>query len=450
MTQIQSQSQEFAYTSSNEGVDYDAQNIVNAEEADAEKKSANWLKKHKNKLLLGGAAIAFALTLPQLPDTIDGVKENAEWAIPAAIATESAWYLGAAVMVASAGKRVGNPLKLKSRMKEITSELSDNRLFRTGMGINITGAAGTSAIIAAGSVAELPAGAWPGAFLVAGASLAPSLAIWNTVRGKKSQESVDLVDTAIEAKDADKQSRVFESEIFKDNQDATFWVGEIADTQQIYDQVVYDAQAKFRADVYVEEMKFLDTTHIDSSGRELDGDDSRSLHFTVLENLGNSEAKVVGAARLIYKNHSSEQLPIEKYFPEIFQDNPLPENAVEVSRFIARHEDDATQHAIALSVIRALTLNSVNKKVEADYCIIEEPLMKLLQMIGIPVETLGQPKDIDEYGGRLYPIRINPYKVIDSVTNDVSGKIILKRFFGKEIENDGLGFYPTELTGGKL
>jgi hypothetical protein len=144
----------------------------------------SWLKRNINKLILGAAAVGFAISIPQ---TVDSVKENAAWAVPGLILSEAAWNIGAACMLLSAGKEIGNPLTMKNRIKEAKADLHDNKLFRTGLGVNLVGATGTAAILSVGSVATLPATTWPGAILVAGVSAAPSFALWKGVYGDKNK-----------------------------------------------------------------------------------------------------------------------------------------------------------------------------------------------------------------------------------------------------------------------
>jgi len=243
---------------------------------------------------------------------------------------------------------------------------------------------------------------------------------------------------------------VVSPEIFKGHEDSSFWLGRVATGNDISRPDYYDALMKFRGNVYVTELEFLSEDHLDEKGREIDEYDQYSIEFMAVENVKEEDdlARVVASGRLITKENPDTPLPIEHFFPEVFDGKPLPDNAVEVSRFIARHKEDSTQHALALSIIRAMTHYSVDTQVEADYCIIEKPLIKLLGSIGLPMDVLGEPKNIPEYGGTLYPIRINPYKIIDSVTKDKTGNILLKRFFSREAENKGEGFYPTSLTGG--
>ena len=239
------------------------------------------------------------------------------------------------------------------------------------------------------------------------------------------------------------------AEIFANHADSAFWVGKVAMGSTVIKPVYYDGLSRLRAKVYVDEMHFLTTEHLDTFGRESDQDDARSAHFAVIENgsIDNHEtARVVGSARMILKETQDKPLPIEIYFPEVFENNPLDNGSLEISRFIARHEDRQMQHTIALALMRTMAHYSEGLNAESAYCIIEDPLLKLLMSVGIPTEVLGDSKDIEEYGGVLYPVKINSF--IDSIRRDKVANIALKRFFKEDTPIQGVGFYPKSLTGG--
>ena len=232
---------------------------------------------------------------------------------------------------------------------------------------------------------------------------------------------------------------VLVEELTERQQSASFWVGKVASKGEILDEEHFEALSKFRAEVYVHELEFLPEEVLDDSGRELDEDDGRSINFAVVEK---ANEKVVGSGRIIMKDTETPVLPIEHYFPELFEENPIKIGSAEISRFIAKHEDKLTQHKISLSVIRAMTYGLLNNGVEEAYCIIEKPLVDMLSYIGIPMEVLAEPKDVPEYGGTLYPIKIAANEILSSVKTDKSGKLGLGPFFTAEAENQGLGNYP--------
>lgn len=240
-------------------------------------------------------------------------------------------------------------------------------------------------------------------------------------------------------------------EVFAENPDAAFWVGRISLVGEIENAVYFDAVTKFRANVYVDELSFLPPEAVDVFGREIDEDDKRSTQFVAAENKHDlGLARIVGSGRLIHKRTDSDSLPIEQHFPEIFADDPIAADNVEVSRFIARYpEDPSVQRLISLSMVRAMALNSVEQGAPSTYCLIERPLQKLLTVMGLEPETLGEPKEIEELGGVLYPVRINPHKIVENAQGNNPKHKILRTMFSEDIDNKGLGFYPATLIGGK-
>jgi len=143
--------------------------------------SPSFLRRHATKLGIGVIAVSAGFSAAHIGETLDDIKQGAKWAVPAGVGTEALWNTGAAIMILSAGKKIGNPLKLKSHLKETASSLRDNKAFRVGSTVNLMGAVGTSAIIAGATFTELPTSLWPGSLTVATASLAPSLALWRQV-----------------------------------------------------------------------------------------------------------------------------------------------------------------------------------------------------------------------------------------------------------------------------
>jgi N-acyl-L-homoserine lactone synthetase len=248
----------------------------------------------------------------------------------------------------------------------------------------------------------------------------------------------------------------FYSEMFDEKPEAKYWVGRIAFSGSLPPASVmecYTAMAKLRADVYVDQMGYLGPEQKDTLGRELDDYDSKSIHFGAIENVmceEESYARVIGSGRLIMKKTEDEPLPIENKYPEIFSGSPIAVGAAEVSRFISRHDSEPVQHMIALAIIRIMSLYSIKNGINADYFEVEKPLLRLLSIIGLPLEQLGNPKQVVEPGGirTLYPIVVDPNLILPSLAHDLHHKIPLRKFFEKEIPNGGEGFYPSTLIGG--
>ena len=142
-------------------------------------------KKIGLKIAIGGAAIAAALiAAPHAIEAKDAVVDNLAWAAPVLITSEGAWNTGAALMLIAAGKKVGNPFKLHSRFKEVSSEFGsvvEKPLFKTGMVTNILGELGTASILIGGSIAELPPSVWPLTIGTSVALAAPAAVAWTAL-----------------------------------------------------------------------------------------------------------------------------------------------------------------------------------------------------------------------------------------------------------------------------
>ncbi len=242
------------------------------------------------------------------------------------------------------------------------------------------------------------------------------------------------------------------AEVFSGHEDAVFWLGHVATGDNIIDQNYYNGLMRFRGNVYVRELHFLTESQLDSKGREIDEDDIRSVEFVVLEKDKSEDgvlAEVVGSTRLIMKSDDKKKLPIEHYFPEVFTDEPASKGTGEVSRFIARHHDKATQSALSLSLIRTAVLYSMKNGIDTQYFMIEEPLVRLFNAMRIPLDLMGESKYVPEYEGILYPARVHPKEIFDKITSIETGSIALKlkAHFETAASETGEGYYDASLQG---
>ena len=140
-----------------------------------ENKPKSIIKKHGFKLGLGAFVISGICLLSNpsaMTQTENKIFQDAHYAIEIFPITEGCAWLGAGMMLVSAGRKIGNPLTIKKRLGLIRKDLDDNRLYRAGWALGALGAVGTSATIAVGSVANLPQASWPLAFGVSAASIA--------------------------------------------------------------------------------------------------------------------------------------------------------------------------------------------------------------------------------------------------------------------------------------
>jgi len=157
-----------------------------------------------------------------------------------------------------------------------------------------------------------------------------------------------------------------------------------------------EAYLKLRANVYGAQTGMLGIDNIRSDGTDVDCDDERSSHFLVMENRIGKMA-IFACMRLIEKSSSCKRLlPIEDFFPESF-DSPAPENSIEVSRFIVRH-DDRRQSRIAKNGLMTAGLAYAYKEDLGPILGVVEPAFeKDLRMMRLPVNRIAEPKLVMEY-----------------------------------------------------
>ena len=243
---------------------------------------------------------------------------------------------------------------------------------------------------------------------------------------------------------------VVSGEIFADHPEAAFWIGIVASAGTVEKPELYDAEARLRASVYIDQKGFLGPDSADTFGREQDAFDDQSIHLVAVENTKDGTAEVMGSSRIILKRDASDSLPIETDFAEIFDTIPSDIPAVEISRFISQHNNQITQHLVAVSLIRAMTYQILRNEIDTAHFEIEAPLLRLLKGIGLPLESMGKAKRVAEPGGirRLHPLKVSVSKIPDSVTQGVDGQFSLRDFFKSEEGNGGLGYFPDTLVGG--
>lgn len=196
----------------------------------------------------------------------------------------------------------------------------------------------------------------------------------------------------------------FRSEIFRGHEDAQFAVGMLAEGGRTkYDEAMR-AYYKLRANVYVHQTQMLDFDHVDINGGERDEDDGRSIHMGIIENMGD-EQRMVGSMRLIVKG--DQPLPIELYFPEVFDGNPAPSSSCEVSRFIARHEDHGTQDSFRAPLFMQALAEIICHNMGPTYGIIEPYLRRLLKAKRVKFQDLGEPVFLPAYNEINQPVVID-------------------------------------------
>ena len=174
----------------------------------------------------------------------------------------------------------------------------------------------------------------------------------------------------------------------------------------------YLAHFQLRRRVYVDQTGQLSEKDLLPDGTDRDADDSRSVTFCVLENHP-SGTRVVGVSRLIVRGQEKAgdslhgaPLPVEDFCPDAFVDGPLPWNAVEVSRVIARHEKAVVQDSIQWHLFALMLAYVTNHGLGRAFAIIEPWFERHLKSI-ITIHRVGDVRFIEHYLDYNVPIEID-------------------------------------------
>lgn len=159
----------------NEGIDHfptiPPQSIVELEQLDQSaepslgyfRRVGNFLNKQKTKICLGATAVSVATTLAFEPfdGTKDQVIEAAPYVVGGMAVSEAAWLTGAAMMLGAVGSKLpANPVKLKSKIPEISEKANNSKLFKAGFAVNVAGALGDFFVLSGAVVQNLPVHSW--------------------------------------------------------------------------------------------------------------------------------------------------------------------------------------------------------------------------------------------------------------------------------------------------
>lgn len=169
-----------------------------SEEASVYQRTRNWASSHKWQLALAGIGVSLGLTLTSdnTSETLNEAKENLPAVAAGMVAMETMWIGGAAMMAASVGDKLKNPLKIKARFPEIAERANDSKLFTAGFWTNTAGAVGEFAIPAAVVFTKLPPETWGvlgPSTIDLGITLAVRKAILSSVRSASEYTAADSV-----------------------------------------------------------------------------------------------------------------------------------------------------------------------------------------------------------------------------------------------------------------
>lgn len=238
-----------------------------------------------------------------------------------------------------------------------------------------------------------------------------------------------------------------ESSVFQSAPAASFYMGKVAVPGEVLTPAEDHGHGLFRAQVYIDELGWLPESSRHSDGTERDVDDDRSIRFITQSNEGAGLTRVVGVSRLIMRGSLEGSLPVEEFFPDSFP-QPLSNDAVEASRFIARHEDPAVQRAVALANIRSMALQAAEVEAPHVYAVVERPLARYFGMLSMPFDVLSPPKVLPGYGNtKNMAIRFDPLEVIRIAEKpDMKGEPLAQFFNPDARSNAGIGYFDRTLT----
>lgn len=207
---------------------------------------------------------------------------------------------------------------------------------------------------------------------------------------------------------------LLDTDVFAEHETAGFAVGLLAVGHEVVPgrEEELTAYLRLRANVYATQTQMISQELVKEDGTETDEDDGRSIHFAVIENGRGREGedkanRLVSALRLIVKSPEDDRpLPVETFFPEAFP-NPLPHGAVEVSRYICRHEVKSVQEFLKWPLYTKGLTHIASHNLGPTYGVVEPALERGLRRQFVPVERLGEPKFIPEYDAPNLPILID-------------------------------------------
>lgn len=184
-------------------------------------------------------------------------------------------------------------------------------------------------------------------------------------------------------------------------QSARFAVGIVAIGSEVLHGLEneFDGYALERTRRYLAE-NYITEADLNSDGTELDEEDNRAVHFTVVENMVDY-ARTAGTMRLIIKSGlKNSLLPIESMYPEAF-DNPAQVGSVESSRVSANR-------TLLTKLLFASGVNYVqHHRLGPVYGVVKPDFEQALNRNGISVLPLADPKYVPEINAIKQPILVD-------------------------------------------
>lgn len=185
------------------------------------------------------------------------------------------------------------------------------------------------------------------------------------------------------------------------------------------DEELFTNYLRLRANVYVYQTGMLPDIVVRPDGTEVDDDDERSTHFTVVENRLLGRVAAVSAMRLIEKDALHPQpLPIQQFFPEAFGNEDTQYGSVEVSRLISCIDERPEQIRAIFEMFKAGLARVNQKNLGPVYGVVEKELEQSLEFLGAPPLRIAEPKHIEEYNDYNVGIEIDTDKMSEVMGKD--------------------------------
>lgn len=217
-----------------------------------------------------------------------------------------------------------------------------------------------------------------------------------------------------------------ETDIFMGHEDARFAVGILAVNSEALAgrEREFHGYLRLRANVYALQKHMIPDDHVREDGTEIDIDDGRSVHYGVVENIGGNAGRIVASMRLIIKSENNPApLPIETFFPEVFDGKPSPYGSTEASRYICRHPDPVVENSLTWPVFSGALSYIIQHGITPTYGVIEPFLEKRFKRRQVPFKRIAEPRFVDEYAAENLGVEIDTEKLAELVNDVTSGAI---------------------------
>lgn len=205
-------------------------------------------------------------------------------------------------------------------------------------------------------------------------------------------------------------------DVFSNHEDKRFALGVFSsdDILSYKPNTIVQAYLQLRANVYIDQTKFLEDDLRRPDGTELDENDARSTHFVVFENRIGKIA-VFACMRLIEKTfHRDSLLPIEEFFPGAFAVK-APRKSVEVSRFIVRHDLARYSRVAKREIMTAGLAHVLGNNLGSIFGVVESQFERDLTMMGVPTRRIAEPKLLPEYNSENLGIEVDKVGFVNRI-----------------------------------